>query len=236
VEIVTNTGGKRLTAVGRAIRVNGRAATISLQTAFQGISIDSVTTIGREARTYAEVMRGDVVMKALQLASDIMGNPFVRRVFLSDEIAPWVGIPFPAAPITLYLPGPRALNSSQKKAVNVILSQHDANRVTLIHGPPGTGKTTVITAAVTSVMASRHQSHTLWLIAQSNVAVKNIAEKLAEVDFTHFKLLVSKDFHYDWSGGLLPSIYNMLKGPAGMSTSMRGSFIMSYVRMISTIL
>jgi hypothetical protein len=38
----------------------------------------------------------------------------------------------------------------------------------------------------------------MWLIAQSNVAVKNIAEKLAEVGFLNFKLLVSKDFHFDW--------------------------------------
>jgi regulator of nonsense transcripts 1 len=39
---------------------------------------------------------------------------------------------------------------------------------------------------------------TVWLVAQSNVAVKNIAEKLDKVGFRDFKLLVSKDFHYDW--------------------------------------
>ncbi|KAG2367901.1 AAA domain-containing protein [Suillus spraguei] len=39
---------------------------------------------------------------------------------------------------------------------------------------------------------------TVWLVAQSNVAVKNIAEKLDKVGFREFKLLVSKDFHYDW--------------------------------------
>ena len=62
-------------------------------------------------------------------------------------------------------------------------------------GPPGTGKTTVIAAAVKSMVAV--QSNTVWVIAQSNV-VKNVAEKLAEPDFLDFKLLVLNDFHFDW--------------------------------------
>jgi regulator of nonsense transcripts 1 len=77
------------------------------------------------------------------------------------------------------------------------LSDSDADRISVIHGPPGTGKTTVIAASVTSMMAARN-GRTMWLIAQSNVAVKNVAEKLADVGFLNFKLLVSKDFHFDW--------------------------------------
>lgn len=38
----------------------------------------------------------------------------------------------------------------------------------------------------------------MWLMAQSNVAVKNIAEKLAETNFLDFKILVSLDFHFQW--------------------------------------
>ena len=64
-------------------------------------------------------------------------------------------------------------------------------------GPPGTGKTTVIAAAVHSKIAEHHLN-TIWVIAQSNVAVKNVAEKLADSGFVDFKLLVSKDFHFDW--------------------------------------
>jgi len=47
-------------------------------------------------------------------------------------------------------------------------------------------------------MVAGHGSNTVWVIAQSNVAVKNIAEKLVESDFTDFKLLVSTDFHFEW--------------------------------------
>jgi hypothetical protein len=92
----------------------------------------------------------------------------------------------------------------------------DTRRITVIHGGPGTGKTvrayrgsksvathdipqTVIAAAVMSLMASADKSKTIWLVAQSNVAVKNIAEKLASCKFWEFRLLVSFDFHFDWS-------------------------------------
>jgi regulator of nonsense transcripts 1 len=47
-------------------------------------------------------------------------------------------------------------------------------------------------------MAAASGSNTVWVVAQSNVAVKNVAEKLAESGFLSFKLLVSKDFHFDW--------------------------------------
>ncbi|KAI6119991.1 P-loop containing nucleoside triphosphate hydrolase protein [Pisolithus croceorrhizus] len=69
----------------------------------------------------------------------------------------------------------------------------------LIQGPPGTGKTTVITAAVTSIISCpAASSRTIWIAAQSNVAVKNVAEKFDKIDFRDFKLLVSKEFHFDW--------------------------------------
>ena len=55
----------------------------------------------------------------------------------------------------------------------------------------------MITAVVQSKI-TEHPSNTIWIIAQSNVAVKNVAEKLVESDFLDFKLLVSKDFHLDW--------------------------------------
>lgn len=38
----------------------------------------------------------------------------------------------------------------------------------------------------------------VWLTAQSNVAVRNIAEKLNDINFPSWKLLVSKDFYHEW--------------------------------------
>jgi hypothetical protein len=55
----------------------------------------------------------------------------------------------------------------------------------------------VIAAAVHSKIAELG-TNTIWVIAQSNVAVKNVAEKLVDSGFVNFKLLVSKDFHFEW--------------------------------------
>lgn len=184
--------------VGRTARISGRTATISIQGSFQGNDIRAVTTIGREAPTTAEALRSNVMLKTLQGISDIMDQPFVQRIFLPKSKLNWGKTPVSSLLTSLYFPSTRKLNVSQAKAVNVILSNNDADRISLIHGPPGTGKTTVIAAAVTSVMASADRDRTMWLVAQSNVAVKNIAEKLASIDFFDFKLLVSKDFHFDW--------------------------------------
>ena len=40
----------------------------------------------------------------------------------------------------------------------------------------------------------------VWLVAQSNVAVKNIAEKLLKVNIAEgqWKIIVSSEFHDDW--------------------------------------
>jgi hypothetical protein len=47
--------------------------------------------------------------------------------------------------------------------------------------------------------AIRQGQRGIWLVAQSNVAVKNIAEKLADSGFLPWRLLVSKDFIFEWS-------------------------------------
>lgn len=77
-----------------------------------------------------------------------------------------------------------------------MLSPSLDNKITLIKGPPGTGKTTVIATYVISVIRAGKEG--IWLMAQSNVAMKNIAEKLAKLEFFDFKLLVSRSFHYEW--------------------------------------
>jgi hypothetical protein len=73
-------------------------------------------------------------------------------------------------------------------------------------GPPGSGKTSTIAAAVREWDARRD---TVWIAAQSNVAVKNIAEKLVKVGVT-FRLLVSKEFHFEW---YVPAQYVFLVHP-----------------------
>lgn len=81
--------------------------------------------------------------------------------------------------------------------MQIILSSGARDRVCLVQGPPGTGKTTVIAESVQRIRAGDSR-RTIYLVAQSNVAVKNIAEKLAVVGFLDFRLLITHEFHFDW--------------------------------------
>ena len=65
-------------------------------------------------------------------------------------------------------------------------------------GPPGTGKTSTISAAV---KIWDNDNVPVWIVAQSNVAVKNIAESLLKRS-VDFKLIVSKEFYVEWYSAL----------------------------------
>ncbi|PBL03561.1 P-loop containing nucleoside triphosphate hydrolase protein [Armillaria gallica] len=186
------------TTRGRVTKVNGRAATIAIQGHLSAQAPLKVTTIGRDEPTQAEEAKVMIVLAALQRSSAILNHPFTQALWFPRPVTSWTTCPSFSHKATINFPSPRPLNDSQLRAVDLILSNRDADRVTVIQGPPGTGKTTVIAATVTSITASTDRKRTLWLVAQSNVAVKNIAEKLASIKFLEFKILVSKDFHYDW--------------------------------------
>ena len=64
------------------------------------------------------------------------------------------------------------LNPSQEAAVNKVLNAKD---VTIVHGPPGTGKTTTLVEAICEVLNRENQ---ILVCAQSNMAVDWISEQL----------------------------------------------------------
>lgn len=70
------------------------------------------------------------------------------------------------------------LNEAQKKAVQHILAARD---VAIVHGPPGTGKTTTLVHAIK--MLSEKEKHIL-VTASSNAAVDLLAERLNEKKLT----------------------------------------------------
>ncbi|MDH7461064.1 AAA domain-containing protein [Chitinophagaceae bacterium 26-R-25] len=67
------------------------------------------------------------------------------------------------------------LNPSQQEAVNKIL---DANNLAIVHGPPGTGKTTTLVQAIKALNKKDH--HQILVVAPSNTAVDLLSEKLSE--------------------------------------------------------
>lgn len=64
------------------------------------------------------------------------------------------------------------LNTSQIEAVEEMISE---NTVSIIHGPPGTGKTTTLVAGIKALI---HKKKKVLLCAPSNAAVDNICEKM----------------------------------------------------------
>lgn len=83
------------------------------------------------------------------------GNKPVRKLTMPPMSFPW-------------------LNPTQEKAVNEVLWAKD---VAVVHGPPGTGKTTTLVEAIYETLRRETQ---VLVCAQSNMAVDWISEKLVD--------------------------------------------------------
>jgi hypothetical protein len=188
-------GGKSKTYIGRVKNVQGRVAKIGLNSRFEGATIRSIHTIGKGSSIYSEKLLESIILECLQRTINIVDLPFVGPIWFPVETS----CPRRQRLKTQVSSRPflESLNRSQKEAVEAIVSDEPTDNLVLVHGPPGTGKTTVITRATLWKVALAG-SNTMWLIAHSNLAVKNIAEKLATSNFLDFKLLVSHEFHFDW--------------------------------------
>ncbi|WP_317174994.1 AAA domain-containing protein [Hymenobacter qilianensis] len=92
----------------------------------------------------------------------------LRDVLLGGKLARFK----PDAEAMLYYPSP--LNESQLAAVRHVLAAQD---VAIIHGPPGTGKTTTLVQAIIETIRRERR---VLVCAPSNTAVDLLTEKLAE--------------------------------------------------------
>nr|WP_238345260.1 AAA domain-containing protein [Actinopolymorpha cephalotaxi] len=88
--------------------------------------------------------------------------------------APIKSRPPAAAPIF-----PFRCNLSQRQAVENGLT----NSISVIEGPPGTGKTETILNLIANIIAVRHE--TVGVVSFGNAAVDNVREKLDELGFGH---------------------------------------------------
>jgi ATP-dependent RNA/DNA helicase IGHMBP2 len=67
------------------------------------------------------------------------------------------------------------LNRAQQDAVRSILAAQD---IAIVHGPPGTGKTTTLVQAIKAVVTQNHEQ--VLVVAPSNTAVDLLSEKLSQ--------------------------------------------------------
>ncbi|HET7897781.1 MAG TPA: AAA domain-containing protein, partial [Flavisolibacter sp.] len=75
----------------------------------------------------------------------------------------------------VFRPAATRLNENQQAAVEKILS---ANELAIVHGPPGTGKTTTLVQAIKALLKQEHQK--ILVVAPSNAAVDLLSEKLSD--------------------------------------------------------
>ena len=84
----------------------------------------------------------------------------------------------------------KTLNASQKKAV-----ENSTHAISLVHGPPGTGKTTVLAAMVGKLLEN---GKGVLVLSETNYAIKQVCESLLKNKICTRKqitLLVSKEFY-----------------------------------------
>ncbi|KAJ6623278.1 P-loop containing nucleoside triphosphate hydrolase protein [Mycena sp. CBHHK59/15] len=182
--ILTDSRGREFT--GRAQGANGRLTDISFNKKQFSGNLTAVRVVGREEATCAEKARDEFVLRALLGEVRLAESCFVGFLWFPETqqlMATGTSDTEGCAPPNL--------NASQRHALSRMTS---TTPLVIIQGPPGTGKTKTIAAAAAVWEA---QMRPVWIVAQSNVAVKNIAEKLFK-EGINFKVLVSKEFYFEW--------------------------------------
>ncbi|KAK0476950.1 P-loop containing nucleoside triphosphate hydrolase protein [Armillaria novae-zelandiae] len=186
---------------GSPDHASGKRTTINVSDPFHG-GVTRVDVLGRERATNAETARHFFLLHTLQGGEYCLRqSKFVRMLWFpskedkkdltSSNTQTYFGVSV------------GRLNTSQREVVGAMISNRP---LVLVHGPPGTGKTSTISEA-TKIWA-RNRSPT-WIVAHSNVAVKNIAEKLEECN-VDFKIIVSKEFYVEWHQHIYTGIKHKL--------------------------
>lgn len=107
------------------------------------------------------------MIEALKQANDLntLENALLRNILIGDKN--------PSFKTTTFQYEIPALNFSQQQAVYKILT---ANELAIVHGPPGTGKTTTLVQAIKALL--KQENKQILVCAPSNTAVDLLTEKL----------------------------------------------------------
>ncbi|WP_435356610.1 AAA domain-containing protein [Emticicia sp. SJ17W-69] len=151
---------------GTITHQNGNRLKITLRT-------DELPDFARDGKLGIDVLFDDnsydEMQTALKLANELSEKPEGNLIkILTGERQPT----FNKDLYKITLP---KLNSSQNNAVDKILS---ATELAIVHGPPGTGKTTTLVQAIKALI--KQDNAKILVVAPSNTAVDLLSEKLSE--------------------------------------------------------
>ncbi|KAI0343425.1 P-loop containing nucleoside triphosphate hydrolase protein [Trametopsis cervina] len=210
---VTNARFKnRIRASAQTIVVLGRADGTEIRSQVKGASgkrtmlrviegqsrggFTRATVHGREELTTAENARDSFALRVMQGFILPQDRRFINLIWFPSQTRMPARNGGPSESWEF-----EKLNDSQRQVASAMLSTSEP--LVIVHGPPGTGKTSTIAAAADCWI---QQAQPVWIIAQSNVGVKNIARSFISKNITGFKLLVSKEFHFEWHEHLYEDI------------------------------
>lgn len=141
------------------------------------VAVEEAPDEGLDQPLRLEKLANEVTYKRLKEAVQSLGN--MRQ---QGPAAGLVDVLFGQRPprfmanLPPWTPMNSGLDASQLKAVGLALSSQD---IALVHGPPGTGKTTAI---VEIILQEVKRGNKVLACAASNVAVDNLVERLARAD------------------------------------------------------
>lgn len=164
-DVVAVRAGRDEPALTSAVVVRARRDQLTIALDDEDADLPGVVRLDRML-TDVTFRRLDAALR--ELGRDAKGDRARFLDVLFDEREP---APAAAAPAAVEWLDPD-LDGSQRRAVEVALA---ADPVALIHGPPGTGKTT---AVVELIRQAVRRGERILACAPSNVAVDNLAERL----------------------------------------------------------
>ncbi|MBQ0073329.1 MAG: AAA family ATPase [Prevotella sp.] len=147
--------------------VDGDRMVVSVPSSQHVLELERLTDEGLGVQLYFDETSYKTMLHALddvtngkghrltELREIFAGNQAPRKLTMQPMSFPW-------------------LNKTQEKAVNEVLWAKD---VAIVHGPPGTGKTTTLVEAIYETLRRETQ---VLVCAQSNMAVDWISEKLVD--------------------------------------------------------
>ncbi|TDG37947.1 DUF2075 domain-containing protein [Pedobacter changchengzhani] len=153
-------------------RIEGVIAYISGNKLKLSLKVDELPDWTRDGKLGIDLLFDnnsyDEMQNALKRASALIKNENDERLIkiLTGEKSPSFNTQLPEISVP-------ALNESQQNALNKICS---ANEIAIVHGPPGTGKTTTLVQAIKVLITQNHKQ--ILVVAPSNTAVDLLSEKL----------------------------------------------------------